>query len=58
MERDESWDEIDDPEEVVLSIRGTVVTTSRIQVIDEASGNIHDVRSELIEPNQPKPDDQ
>jgi hypothetical protein len=51
-ERDESWKAIDDSSEVALSIRGTVVTTARMQILDEASGETHDMSFELITPDE------
>jgi Restriction endonuclease len=49
MSRDDSWVAIEDPGQVALSVRGTVVTSAQILVLDETSGETHSVSFELIE---------
>ena len=56
VERDNSWKAIDDSKDVVLSVRGTVVTTTRIQILDESSGETCGVSFEFIGPGKPEPD--
>ncbi|MCA1605695.1 MAG: restriction endonuclease, partial [Acidobacteria bacterium] len=48
LQRDDSWTEIESPADVALSIRGTVVASEGIQILDGASGETVDVSLELL----------
>ena len=54
--RDASWDRIDDPNDVALSIRGTVVTTTMVRFLDGATGEARDVSFSLLEADDPESD--
>jgi hypothetical protein len=51
VKRDESWKVSANPNELALSVRGTVITTSQIQLLDEVSGETFNVNFRLIEPD-------
>jgi len=50
-QRDESWTSVQDPAEVALSIRGTVVTTERAVFIDANTGSRSEVRFRYLGPD-------
>jgi Restriction endonuclease len=52
IERDERWAEIDDPKEVVLNVRGTLVTTTGFEV-RPGSAKVDGTYMDLIEPDDP-----
>jgi hypothetical protein len=45
---DVAWQQIDDPQAVALSIRGTVATSEGITFLDEKTGTTEDVTFALI----------
>jgi hypothetical protein len=45
---DKDWQEIEDPDAVALSIRGTIATSEGMIVLDSASGATEDVTFQLI----------
>lgn len=49
---DESWEPIADPKKVAVSIRGTVVTTEGIQVLD-GTGEVRDLSFRLVRAKYP-----
>jgi hypothetical protein len=49
VERDERWVEIDDPNEVALNTRGTLVTTTGFEILP-GSAKVSDFDMNLIEP--------
>jgi hypothetical protein len=49
VERDERWVEIDDPDEVALNTRGTLVTTTGFEILP-GSAKVNDLDVSLIEP--------
>lgn len=51
VQRDERWAEIDDPREVVLNTRGTLVTTISLEIVS-GSGTVGDTYMDLIEPDE------
>jgi hypothetical protein len=51
VQRDDQWQEIDDPAKVVVSIRGTVVTTARILVVE--GGQMKDLNIQYLGPEMP-----